>query len=126
MRLRATLESASKIYLSPRLAFLKDAYPPHKQWFLSPFGLLGVYPGQTRYLFALRPSQQFFSRVGMSLPGLNQYLKQRIKCVPQEHNAVPTVRLEPATLQSRVKHSTTEPLLLPLSDLLPVNGEFPS
>ena len=35
---------------------------------------------------------------------------QRIKCLAQAHNAVPPVRLEPATPQSRVKHSTTEPL----------------
>ena len=35
--------------------------------------------------------------------------KQKIKCLAQGHNAVPLVRLEPATPQSRVKHSTTEP-----------------
>ena len=48
----------------------------------------------------------------MGLPGLNQYYKQRIKCLAQGQNAVPQVRLEPATPQSRVKHSTyiTEPL----------------
>ena len=28
----------------------------------------------------------------------------------KDHNAVTSVRLEPATLRSRVKHSTTEPL----------------
>ena len=33
------------------------------------------------------------------------------KCVLlNDHNAVTPVRLEPATLRSRVKHSTTEPL----------------
>ena len=31
-------------------------------------------------------------------------------CLAQGHNAVTPVRLEPAALQSRVKHSTTEPL----------------
>ena len=31
-------------------------------------------------------------------------------CLPQGHNAVTPVRLEPAALRSRVKHSTTEPL----------------
>ena len=33
-------------------------------------------------------------------------------CLAQELNAVPPVWLEPATLRSRVKHSTTEPPLL--------------
>ena len=31
-------------------------------------------------------------------------------CLAQGHNAVTPVRLEPAALRSRVKHSTTEPL----------------
>ena len=31
-------------------------------------------------------------------------------CLAQGHNAVKPVRLEPAALWSRVKHSTTEPL----------------
>ena len=35
--------------------------------------------------------------------------KQGLMCLAQGHNAVMPVRLEPATLQSRVKHSTTEP-----------------
>ena len=34
----------------------------------------------------LCPSQQFFSHVGMGLPGLNQYLKQQIKCLAEGHN----------------------------------------
>ena len=34
-------------------------------------------------------------------------------CLAQELNAVTPVRLEPATPQSRVKHSTTEPLRFP-------------
>ena len=33
-----------------------------------------------------------------------------LMCLAQEHNAVMPVRLEPAAPQSRVKHSTTEPL----------------
>ena len=37
--------------------------------------------------------------------------KQGIKCLDQGHNTVPPVRLEPATLPSRGKHSTTEPPL---------------
>ena len=40
-------------------------------------------------------------------------------CLAQGHNAVTPVRLEPAALRSRVKHSTTEPLRSLLSDLLP-------
>ena len=31
-------------------------------------------------------------------------------CLAQAHNAVTPLRLKPTTLQSRVKHSTTEPL----------------
>ena len=31
-------------------------------------------------------------------------------CLAQGHNTVTPVRLEPAALRSRVKHSTTEPL----------------
>ena len=31
-------------------------------------------------------------------------------CLAQGHNAVTQVRLEPTASQSRVKHSTTEPL----------------
>ena len=33
-----------------------------------------------------------------------------VMCLAQGHNAVPLVRLEPTTPQSRVMHSTTEPL----------------
>ena len=36
--------------------------------------------------------------------------KQRIKGLSQGHNKVSPVRFEPAKPQSRVKHSTTEPL----------------
>ena len=35
--------------------------------------------------------------------------KQKINCIAQGHNAVPSVRLKPAPHKSRVKHSTTEP-----------------
>ena len=38
---------------------------------------------------------------------------QGLVCLAQGHNAVTSVRLEPATPQSRVKHSTTEPLRSP-------------
>ena len=53
--------------------------------------------------------QQSFSYKGTGLPGLNQYLA-RINVLAQGHKAVTLVRLEPAALRSRVKHSTTEPL----------------
>ena len=36
--------------------------------------------------------------------------KQGLICLAQEHNAVTLMRREPATSQSRVKHSTNEPL----------------
>ena len=36
--------------------------------------------------------------------------KQGSMCLTQGHNTVQSVRLEPATLWSRVKHSTTKPL----------------
>ena len=51
--------------------------------------------------------QQSFSYKGTGLPWLNQYLA-RINVLAQGHNAVMPVRLEPAALRSRVKHSTTE------------------
>ena len=35
-------------------------------------------------------------------------------CLAQGHNAVMPLRLEPATPQSQVKHSTTEPLHSPI------------
>ena len=35
-------------------------------------------------------------------------------CLAQGHNTVTLVRLEPGAPQSRVKHSTTEPLLFPI------------
>ena len=35
---------------------------------------------------------------------------QGLMCLAQEHNAVKAVSFEPAAIQSRVKHSTTEPL----------------
>ena len=42
------------------------------------------------------------------LPVLNQYKAERDMC--HGHKTVTPVRLEPAILLSRVKHSTTEPL----------------
>ena len=39
--------------------------------------------------------------------------KLGLMCLAQGHNAVTPVRLEPAALRSRVKHSTTEPLCSP-------------
>ena len=60
--------------------------------------------------------QQSFSSIGTGLPGLNQYLAW-INVLAQGHNTVTPVRLEPATLRSRVKHSTTEPLRSPLHEI---------
>ena len=57
----------------------------------------------------LRPSQHSFNYVGMGLPVLNQY-NARIHVFAKGYNAVTPVRLEPASLRSRVKHSTTESL----------------
>ena len=44
--------------------------------------------------------------------------KQGFMCLAQGHNTVTPVRLEPAALQSRVKRSTTEPLLSPVLVLI--------
>ena len=45
------------------------------------------------------PSQQYFSHVRMVLPWLTS-TKQKINCLAQGHNAVPPVRLKPATFPS--------------------------
>ena len=42
--------------------------------------------------------------------------KQGLMCLAQGHKAVPSVRLEPATPRSWVKHSTTEPLRSKIPD----------
>ena len=55
--------------------------------------------------------QQSFNYKGTGLPGLNQYLA-RINVLAQGHNTVTPVRLKPAALRSRVKHSTTEPVTM--------------
>ena len=49
-------------------------------------------------------------RVG--LPGLNQYYKQGLMCLAPGHNAVTPVRLEPAALRSKVKHSRLSSLIV--------------
>ena len=56
--------------------------------------------------------QQSFSYVGTDLPGLNQYWARiNVSCSrTQRSDAGDSVRLEPAALRSRVKHSTSEPL----------------
>ena len=41
-----------------------------------------------------------------------------MKCVAQGHNKVPLVRLEPATTQSEVKHSSTTGLLSDLRHIV--------
>ena len=44
------------------------------------------------------------------------------KCVLlKDHNAVMALRLEPAALRSRVKHSTTEPLRSPINEFALLN-----
>ena len=53
---------------------------------------------------SVSPSQQSFSYKGTGIPGLKQYLT-RINVHAQGYN---TVRLEPATPRSRVKHSTAK------------------
>ena len=60
-------------------------------------------------LFCLRPNQQFFSYVWMGLPVLNQYWARiNVSCSRTQRSDA--IGLEPATPQSWVKHSTTEPL----------------
>ena len=52
----------------------------------------------------LHPNQEFFAHVRTisCLPGLNQYLKQGIKCLAQEHNTLTplVVSLKLAALQT--------------------------
>ena len=45
-------------------------------------------------------------------------------CLAQGHNAVTPVRLEPVAPQSRVKHSTTEPLRSPMQLLMSFFGDL--
>ena len=57
----------------------------------------------------LHPSQQFFSHIGTSLSGLNQYLaKDKVSC-SRTHRNFPPVRLKPETPQFQVKYSTSKP-----------------
>ena len=56
-----------------------------------------------------RPSQQSFSNVGTGLPWLNQY-QARINVSCERTQSSDAGEVEPAALQSRVKHSTIEPL----------------
>ena len=79
--------------------------------------LVAIWP-KTVCLFDLILShQQSFSYIGTSLLGLNQYLA-RINVLAQGHNLVMPVRLEPTTLRSQVKHSTTEPLRSAMGKLI--------
>ena len=61
---------------------------------------------------SLRPSQQFSSYVWMGLPGLNQFWARiNVSCSRTQHSDAGEGRtVEPEAPQSRVKHSTTEPL----------------
>ena len=61
------------------------------------------------YLILYVPVNIFEVMSGWVSLGLTS-TKQRIKCLAQEHNAAHTVRLQPATPQSGVKHTTTESL----------------
>ena len=47
--------------------------------------------------------------------------KQGLMCLAQGHNAVTLVRLEPAALQSWVKHSTTETVSMDLNPAIQVD-----
>ena len=58
---------------------------------------------------SLLPSQQSFSYVGTVFLGWSS-TKLELMCLAQGHNAVTPMRLKTADFQSRVKHSTTEPL----------------
>ena len=53
----------------------------------------------TKFTSHCRASQQFSVMLGWFpvFLGLNQYLKQNIKCLAQGHNAVPPVILQPGT-----------------------------
>ena len=53
------------------------------------------------------PVNNFSVMSGWVFLGLTS-TKQRIKCLAQGHSALPRVMLEPASLRSKVKHSTTE------------------
>ena len=53
------------------------------------------------------PVNNFSVMSGQVFLGLTS-TKQRIKCLAEGHNTVPSVSIEPATLQFQVKHSTTE------------------
>ena len=67
----------------------------------------------------LRLSQQFF--ICVVLPSWVLQVLNKQECHAQEHNAMPSLRLESTIPQSRVKHSTTEPLQslnLKLSDIV--------
>ena len=58
---------------------------------------------------SLRPSQQFFSYVRTSIPGLNQYLAEyKVSCSRTHYAASFSVRFKPITPPARVKHSITE------------------
>ena len=59
--------------------------------------------------FFFRPSQQFFSYVGIVFLGWTS-AKLGLMCLAQGHNAMMPMRLEPVAFWSWVKHATTEPL----------------
>ena len=68
---------------------------------------------------SLRPSQHFLSQVFIG----STSTKQRTKYPAQGHNAVPLVRLKPATPRSQVKQSTTEPPRSPILLLTQINTD---
>ena len=67
------------------------------------------------YLIFLRPINNLSVKQG--LPGLNQYSARINVSCSRTKNAATPVRLKPAAPQSRVKHSTTDPLRFRLNGL---------
>ena len=61
------------------------------------------------FFFVFGPQSTNYQSCRVGLLGLNQHLTDD-KCLAQENNKVPQVRLKPATPQSRVKHSATKQL----------------
>ena len=77
------------------------------------FSLIHLFSSQKLFclfdLILYSPVNNFSVMSGLVFLGLTG-TKQRLMCLAQGSNAVMPVRLKPATPQSRVKHSTTEPL----------------
>ena len=77
-----------------------------------------IHPSRSTFvclIWFLRPSNNFSFKLGRVFLGWTS-TKLGLMCLAQGHNSVTPVRLEPASLWSQVKHSTTEPLhsLIPI------------